>query len=52
MNVPLPLSANEGNIAITPLPAGIIAGTLAAAAAFVVIADLVKVPTFRHLGIA
>ena len=37
-----------GGIAMTPLPALIIAGTLAAAAVFAVIADLVKVPTFRH----
>ncbi len=36
-------------IAMAPLPAWIIAGTLAAAAVFAVIADLVKVPTFRHL---
>jgi len=39
-------------IAMTPLPAWIVAGTLAAAAAFAVILDLVKVPAFRRLGIA
>jgi H+-transporting ATPase len=39
-------------IAMTPLPAWIVAGTLAAAAAFAVVADLVRVPTFRGLGIA
>ena len=39
-------------IATTPLPALLVAGTLAAAAAFAVVADLVKVPAFRGLGIA
>jgi H+-transporting ATPase len=34
------------------LPAWIVAGTLAAAAAFAVVLDLVKVPAFRRLGIA
>jgi H+-transporting ATPase len=43
--------AIEG-IAMTPLPAWIVAGTLAATAVFTVVADLVKVPTFRGLGIA
>ena len=42
--------AIEG-IAMTPLPASIVAGTLAAAAVFAVVADLVKVPAFRRLGI-
>jgi len=41
-----------GGIAMTPLPAWIVAGTLAAAAAFAVVLDLVKVPIFRRLGIA
>jgi len=41
-----------GGIAMTPLPAWIVAGTLAAAAVFAVILDLVKVPVFRRLGIA
>jgi hypothetical protein len=36
---------------MTPLPASIVAGTLAAAAVFVVILDLLKVPVFRRLGI-
>jgi H+-transporting ATPase len=40
-----------GGIAITPLPAWIVAGTLAAAAVFAVMLDLVKVATFRRLGI-
>jgi H+-transporting ATPase len=40
-----------GGILMTPLPASIVAGTLAAAAVFAVILDLVKVPTFRRLGI-
>ena len=40
-----------GGIAMTPLPAWIVAGTLVAAAVFAVILDLVKVPTFRRLGI-
>jgi H+-transporting ATPase len=39
-------------IAMAPLPAWIVAGTLAAAAVFAVILDLVKVPAFRCLGIA
>ena len=42
--------AIEG-IAMTPLPIRIVADTLAAAAVFAVIADFVKVPTFRRLGI-
>jgi H+-transporting ATPase len=37
---------------MTPLPAWIVAGTLAAAIAFAVILDLVKVPLFRRLRIA
>jgi len=40
-----------GGIAMTPLPVWTVGGTLAAAAAFAVILDLVKVPTFRRLGI-
>ncbi len=40
-----------GGIAMTPLPAWTVAGTLAAAAVFAVILDLVKVPAFRRLGI-
>ena len=39
-------------IAMTPLPAWIVAGTFAAAAVFAVMLDLVKVPAFRRLGIA
>ena len=39
-------------IAMAPLPARIVAGTFAAAAVFAVVADLVKVPAFRRLGIA
>ena len=39
-------------IAMTPLPALVVAGTLAAAAAFAFVLDLVKVPAFRRLGIA
>jgi H+-transporting ATPase len=37
---------------MAPLPAWIVACTLAAATAFAVVADLVKVPAFRRLGIA
>jgi H+-transporting ATPase len=40
-----------GGITMTPLPAWTVAGTLAAAAVFAVILDLVKVPAFRRLGI-
>jgi H+-transporting ATPase len=39
-------------IAMTPLPALIVAGTLAAAVVFAVILDLAKVPLFARLGIA
>jgi H+-transporting ATPase len=39
-------------ILMTPLPAWMVIGTLAAAAIFAVILDLVKVPAFRRLGIA
>jgi len=40
-----------GGIAMTPLPAWTVAGTLATAAVFAVMLDLVKVPTFRRLNI-
>jgi H+-transporting ATPase len=40
-----------GGILMTPLPVSIVAGTLAAAAVFAVILDLLKVPVFRRLGI-
>jgi H+-transporting ATPase len=39
-------------IAMTPLPALVVAATLAAAIAFAVILDLAKVPLFARLGIA
>ncbi len=39
-------------IAMTSLPVLVIAGTLAAAAAFALILDIVKVPLFARLGIA
>jgi H+-transporting ATPase len=39
-------------IAMAPLPVWIVAGTLAAAAGFGVVADLVKIPAFRYLAIA
>ena len=38
-------------ILMTPLPIPVVLGTLAAAAAFAVIFDFVKVPAFRRLGI-
>ena len=41
----------ERLIAMTPLPAMVVAGTLAAAAAFAIILDFVKVPVFRRLSI-
>ena len=41
-----------GGIAMTPLPAWMVAGTLAAAAVFAIVFDLVKIPAFRRLGIA
>jgi H+-transporting ATPase len=41
-----------GGIAMTPLPALMVAGILAAAAAFAVTLDFVKVPIFRRLRIA
>ena len=40
-----------GGIAMTPLPAWVVACTLAAAAAFAVILDFVKVPVLRRLRI-
>ena len=40
-----------GGIAMTPLPAWVVAWTLAAAAAFAVVLDLVKVPVLRRLRI-
>jgi H+-transporting ATPase len=41
-----------GGIAMTPLPPLVVAGTLAAAAAFAFVLDFVKVPVFARLGIA
>lgn len=41
-----------GGIAMAPLPAAVVAGTLVAACAFAVILDVVKVPVFRRLAIA
>ena len=41
-----------GGIAMTPLPALVVAGTLAAAAVFAFVLDIVKVPVFARLGIA
>jgi len=41
-----------GGIAMTPLPALAVAGTLAAAATFAFVLDVVKVPVFARLGIA
>jgi H+-transporting ATPase len=41
-----------GGIAMTPLPAFVVAGTLAAAAVFAFLLDAVKVPVFARLGIA
>jgi H+-transporting ATPase len=40
-----------GGIAMTPLPALVVAGTLAAAAAFAFVLDMVKVPVFTRLRI-
>jgi H+-transporting ATPase len=40
-----------GGIAMTPLPALLVAGTLGAAAAFAFVLDFVKVPVFARLGI-
>jgi H+-transporting ATPase len=39
-------------IAMAPIPFPLVAGTLAAAALFALVLDLVKVPVFAHLGIA
>jgi H+-transporting ATPase len=41
-----------GGIAMAPLPALLVAGTLAAAAVFAFLLDTVKVPVFARLGIA
>jgi H+-transporting ATPase len=40
-----------GGIAMTPLPARVVAGTLAAAIVFAILLDLVKVPIFQRLEI-
>jgi H+-transporting ATPase len=40
-----------GGIAMAPLPAVVVGGTLAAAAAFAVLLDQLKVPVFARLGI-
>jgi H+-transporting ATPase len=40
-----------GGIAMTALPARVVGGTLAAAAVFAILLDLVKVPAFRRLSI-
>jgi H+-transporting ATPase len=40
-----------GGIAMTPLPALVVAATLAAAIALAIVLDLVKVPVFARLGI-
>jgi H+-transporting ATPase len=39
-------------IAMAPVPALLVVGTLAAAALFALVLDLIKVPVFAHLGIA
>jgi len=41
-----------GGVAMTSLPVWVVAGTLAAAAAFALVLDLVKVPVFARLSIA
>jgi H+-transporting ATPase len=41
-----------GGIAMSPLPVFVVAGTLAAATAFALVLDLVKVPVFARLGIS
>jgi H+-transporting ATPase len=38
-------------IAMTPLPAWVVAGTLAVAVVFAIILDLVKVPVFQRVKI-
>ncbi len=37
---------------MTPLPALLVVGTLAAAAAFALVLDFIKVPVFARLGIS
>ncbi len=41
-----------GGIAMTPLPASMVAGTFAAAVALTFVLDMVKVPVFARLGIS
>jgi len=41
-----------GGIAMTALPASLVAGTLACAAAYAFVLDAIKVPTLRHLGLS
>ncbi len=50
-DVLLAVTLAVGGIAVTPLPALVVAGTLAAAAAFAFTLDLVKAPVFARLGI-
>ena len=51
VDITIATTLSLGGIAMTPLPIGVVAGTLAAAAAFAVILDVVKTPVFRRLGI-
>jgi H+-transporting ATPase len=39
-------------LAMAPIPAAVVTGTLAAAALFALVLDFIKVPIFSHLGIA
>jgi H+-transporting ATPase len=41
-----------GGIAMTPLPARVVAGTLAAASALAFVLDVAKIPIFARLKIA
>ncbi len=52
LDVLIAAALSVGGIAMTPLPASVVLGTLAAAIVLGVVMDLVKVPTFRGLRIA
>jgi H+-transporting ATPase len=51
-DVTIAAALSLGGIAMTSLPAGVVAGTFAAAALFAIVLDAVKVPLLRRLRIA
>jgi H+-transporting ATPase len=51
-DIAIATTLSVGGFAMTPLPAWVVAATLAAAAGFAVVLDFVKTPVFRRLGIS